>query len=296
MTTNTQHIPEPSVMSKLPVKLALLFAVTFLAALLTMLIYSVFIWSMENRALEMNLPAQPAVGDIDPKIEGDLAKVLVFEAQPDDLVIRDPFNDRGGLSAFTQNAGFTGSTFSPRVVSSGGQPGSTTGNTILVPGASSSNSGGRSRTTGVGGGAGATVGNSGATPLPRPDTKARLEAAFNRLGYGQYGEPASTLFSVDDLIPVGVVDGGNGAEEVMFYSIAADRTLSFAVGTRFYDAWLRDIRPDGVVFGFDDKYFSTRLKSWGRSIKTGTRQAYSVNEDVKGPAARENSAIAGGSN
>ncbi len=295
MTTNTQHIAEPSVMSKLPVKLALLFGVTFLAALLTMLIYSAFIWSMENRALEMNLPAQPAVGDIDPKIEGDLAKVMVFEEQPDDLVIRDPFNDRGGLSAFTKNAGFTGSTSSPSRVASNGQTGAAPGTAAVLPGSSASNSGGGTSSTG--GGAGATVGNSGATtPAPRPDTKARLEAAYSKPGYGQFGEPASTLFSIDDLIPVGVVDGGNGAEEVMFYSIAADRTLSFAVGTRFYDAWLRDIRPDGVVFGFDDKYFSTRLKSWGRSIKTGVRKAYSLNEDLKRPEVRENLAIAGGSN
>jgi hypothetical protein len=53
----------------------------------------------------------------------------------------------------------------------------------------------------------------------------------------------------------------------MFYSRVAEKTLSFPVGTRFYDGWLTELRPEGVVFSFVDNDRTVRMRSWSRSIQ-----------------------------
>ena len=76
------------------------------------------------------------------------------------------------------------------------------------------------------------------------------------------------IFAIDDLLPVGIVDGGNGQQEVMFYSEAAQRTVSFPIGTVFYDGWLSELRPEGVVFASGDNYRTARLRSWARALRS----------------------------
>jgi len=75
------------------------------------------------------------------------------------------------------------------------------------------------------------------------------------------------IFAIEDLLPVGIVDGGNGQQEVMFYSEAAGKTLSFPLGTMFFDGWLTELRPEGVVFSSNDDRRMVRLRSWARSIR-----------------------------
>ena len=75
------------------------------------------------------------------------------------------------------------------------------------------------------------------------------------------------IFAIEDLLPVGIVDGGNGQQEVMFFSEAAGKTVSFPLGTLFFDGWLAELRPEGVVFGSTDDRRTVRMRSWARSFK-----------------------------
>ena len=74
------------------------------------------------------------------------------------------------------------------------------------------------------------------------------------------------VFAIEDLTPVGLVDGGSGQQEVMFYSQAAGKTVSFPVGTMFFDGWLTELRTEGVVFSSNDERRIVRLRSWARSL------------------------------
>jgi hypothetical protein len=78
------------------------------------------------------------------------------------------------------------------------------------------------------------------------------------------------VFAIDDLLPVGIVDGGNGQQEVLFYSEAVARTFSFPVGTRFFDGWLSEITPQGPVFAWDDAsgLTFTKLRVWTRNLRS----------------------------
>jgi len=76
------------------------------------------------------------------------------------------------------------------------------------------------------------------------------------------------VFAVDDLLPVGLVDGGNGQQEVLFYSEAVARTFSFPIGTRFFDGWLSELRPDGVVFASYGERPTAKLRSWARALRS----------------------------
>jgi hypothetical protein len=63
------------------------------------------------------------------------------------------------------------------------------------------------------------------------NTKQRYAAWLGRAETGEISlDPR--VFAVDDLLPVGVVDGGNGQQEVLFYSEAAARTFSDAASER----------------------------------------------------------------
>ena len=116
-----------------------------------------------------------------------------------------------------------------------------------------------------------TSGGSGTPTEPQVPaneaTKQRYEAWLQRAATGDIPlDPR--IFSIEDLMPVGVVDGGNGSQEVLFYSDAAGRTLSFPVGTLFADGWLTELRPEGVVFATGEGAARThRLRSWARSLR-----------------------------
>src|SRR5687768_7642161 len=206
--------------------------------LATLLIVFVGAWAIDllgsyaaTREAESAIVVQPTVVVIDPKIQSELARVMAFTDPPFTGQILDPFNDRTGISNIARITGVSGSSVSD---ATGGS---------------------------LGGGQTAQVGNPGtgspgslppAVPVVTPSeaTKLRYENWLEQARLGVVQEIDPRIFAIEDLMPVGIVSGGHGVQEVMFYSRVAERTLSFPVGTRFYDGWLTELRPEGVVFSF----------------------------------------------
>lgn len=244
-----------SVTDRLSFKLLALFLVVFLVSFFGLWTYGVAESYMESRAAEENVVLQPKPIVIDPRIQNELSKVLAFNSEVSPADVKDPFNDRTGIS------GLTASSTSATVASTSGSS-----QTLTVGGASQSV---RSSGGSVSGG-----GSSGGTVSSEPvltaseATKQRYEAWLDRARYGADIELDPMVFSIEDLLPVGIVDGGNGRQEVMFFSEAANRTVSFPVGTLFYDGWLTELRAEGVVFSFNDARRTVKMRSWGRSIRT----------------------------
>ena len=229
---------------RLWVKLGGLFALSFAVFFAGFFGYDLLTTFAERSAARpANEEAPPIV--IDPKIESDLAKALAFDPSPASGDVKDPFSDRGGLtntiSATTASISQQNSAVAPRAVSGGS---SVSGNT------------------------GANV-SRGLVISPVESTKQRYDRWI-----GQYGITGDVpldprLFAIEDLLPVGIVDGGTGQQEVMFFSKAAGKTLSFPIGTMFFDGWLTELQPGGVVFSFNDYQRTVRREPWARSIPNG---------------------------
>jgi hypothetical protein len=254
-------------------KLILLFLLTFFVLLIGFVLYSIFTTMFAKSVAGMAVPEQPKVIAIDPKLESELSKVLEYNTEDNgaeskqEAVVNDPFNDRSNISnivanqpnIMTTSPGNQGTT-SPNAT---GTAKKEAGSTNPQP-SKDSLSGSKIVNSG-----GSKSGNNNETVVVKEvSTADRLSVWRQSANYGFSADPEPDLFAVEDLIPVGVVSGGDEKKEVIFYSQAADRTLSFPIGTRFFDAWLTEANDDGVIFRFNDVYNSTRLKSWGRSIKT----------------------------
>jgi hypothetical protein len=226
-------------------KLLGLFAIAFALAFMAFFAYDLFS-SFAERSAENLVGTQTAPITIDPKIENELSKVLASESAPGPQAVKDPFTDRGGLSGEVSAA-----TTAARQAST-------------TPGAATAG------TTSMGSG---RMGSAGANVIGAPAvsaveaTKHRYETWLNQYGVNGDSPLDPRIFSVEDLWPVGIVDGGNGPQEVMFFSEAMNKTVSFPVGTLFFDGWLSEIRPEGVVFSFNDERRTIRLRSWTRSIQ-----------------------------
>ena len=249
--------------SRLSLKLAALFAATFLAVFLSGLAYDVFATMMENQQTEADSLAQPALKPIEPKIESDLAKVLALDLTPDAVEIKDPFSDRSGIS---------GNVKTPVGATSGSKPQQATsavaqGDSRSRPGNPAANSAAGIAPNNQGTSATNPAVNYAASPEA---TNARIRARQERIRSGQDGGPESMTLSVEDLLPVGMVSGGNGETEVMLYSQALMQTFSFPVGTPFHDGWLVELRPDGVGFGVNNQNGAVYLKGWAHSVKQPT--------------------------
>jgi len=223
-----------------------LFAVAFALFFLLFVGYDFLTSISDSSAADVAATQQQPIV-IDPKIAEDLTKALATDESQNLAAIIDPFSDRAGLSGTTAGAAAIAA--------------STSGtNSASKPAVSS--------ISGIsGGGTGGT--STGAPFVSAIDaTRSRYNEWLARItAYGD--RPLSPrVFSVEDLWPVGIVDGGNGNQEVMFYSEAAGRTVSFMVGTSFYDGRLTELRPEGVVFSSFDGRQPIRMRSWARSLKT----------------------------
>lgn len=226
------------------VKLGGLFVLSLAAAFVVFFGYDLLSAYTENTlARPVGEQAPPIV--IDPKIESDLAQALAFDPSPATDAAKDPFTDRGGLSGRVANAAVVS------VQSSAANSGATGSGSVA--GTAS-----RSGTSGTGG--------SGPTSPAVESTKQRYEQWIAKYGLSGDSPLDPRLFSIEDLLPVGIVDGGTGPQEVMFFSEAAGKTLSFPIGTLFYDGWLTELRPEGVVFTSGDRR-TIRMRSWARSIR-----------------------------
>ncbi len=240
---------------RLGLKLLGLFFGVFLATFLALLGYGILGSFMESRVAGDDVVLQPPPVNVDANIENELSKVLAFSESPAPGDVRDPFIDRGGIA--DAKAAGPGSSVAA-VTSVNSTPGNSPG----------------SGTTASGSGANPAQPNTAAQAAPPPSpieaTKRRYEAWLERARFSPDAVLDPRVFSVEDLQPVGIVDGGNGVQEVLFYSEALDKTLSFPVGTLFHDGWLSGLRPEGVVFSFNDSRRTVRMRSWVRSLRASS--------------------------
>jgi len=258
MNTVTTVQPRLRLTDRLSFRLLVLFLGVFLFVFLALAAWSIS-WSFAESALaEAGAASRPQPIVIDPKLRDELAAVMSLDTVAEPVSIKDPFADRTGIVGLSnaQRA------VSGVVTTTGGSPAS--GTLASSPGASPGRSGGttvvpdRSVVPG-----GRTTEN---LVPPSEATKQRYEVWLQRAATGDIPlDPM--IFAIDDLLPVGVVDGGNGSQEVMFYSEAAGKTISFPVGTMFNDGWIAELRPEGVVFGTGTENKQYRLRSWARSLR-----------------------------
>jgi hypothetical protein len=224
MPTRQTLSPQIPIRKRLSFRLALLFIGTFLALFFIGAVYDVFSQFRERSEAEAALAAQPEPIVIDPKLQADLAKVMAFDTTPSDVAVSDPFIDRSGISS---NA--------PVAVqaSLNGKSGSST--------TSTSPSGTGTTQTVVG-----TTGGNNLSPASE-STKNRYDAWQKANAYAT-GTPDPRVFAIEDLVPVGLVSGGRGSDEVMVLSLSLCETFSFPVGTEFYDGYLSSMNRDFVMF------------------------------------------------
>ncbi len=240
-------------------KLISLFIGTFLAVFIGSTVIGAFTSLLENQVAEAELTNQPAVVVIDPKIESNLSKVMSYDSASETVDIKDPFDDPSGLGNNGQTATNAGTTNQTNPTKS-----ASVATTTLAKNNPSKNQTVNTKPNSNVGGVVINAKNDVVTE----DTLTRILRREERLRLGQDGGSESAVFAIDDLLPVGMVGGGEGTDEVMFYSQSADRTFSFPVGTQFYDGWLTEIKSEGVVFSLNDQYRTMKLRSWVRSIKS----------------------------
>ncbi len=258
MNTVTTAPARLRLIDRLSFRLLLLFLAVFL-----LLFFALWAWSISMSFVEGQLAQaaaqarqQPVV--IDPKLRDELASVMSLTTVPEVVAVKDPFADRTGIVSLSNAQRAVGGVVTT-TGGSGGSPSTVASNT----------GGGRPNSTSVV--PGASAGSNGGSAAPQLSaneaTKQRYEAWLQRAATGEIPLDPQ-IFSIEDLMPVGVVDGGNGRQEVLFYSEAAGRTLSFPVGTLFADGWLTELRPEGVVFATgEDARRTYRLRSWARSLR-----------------------------
>ena len=241
-----RSIPRPArtKSSSLGLKLLGLFAVAFALAFMLFFAYDLFSGFAERSVVDAQADQTPPIV-VNPKLETDLAKVLASDSAPEPQAVRDPFSDRGGLSGTVAAA-----------IASGAQPGTIVTSGTVQNGSTVASTG-RINTNGSN------------MPLPpaAESTQHRYEAWLGHANINSDLPIDPRIFAIADLLPVGIVDGGSGQQEVMFYSEGAGKTFSFPVGTLFYDGWLTEVRPEGVVFSFNDDRRTVRMRAWARSIQ-----------------------------
>lgn len=234
--------------STLSFRLLAIFGGSFLVFFALFFGWDLFVGFAERTVLGAQVNSQAAPIVIDPKIADELAKVLAQDAAGDAFEVNDPFVDRAGLS------GTPG-----LVTTSGALQASTNGSGNKPPGTPT-----KIQTVTGGGTNSFTV---QAIP-PVESTRQRYDAWLQRAA----NDPSLVLdprvFAIEDLLPVGIVDGGNGGQAIMFMSEAAGKTISFPVGTMFFNGWLSEVRAEGVVFNFNDGRGTVRMQSWARMAKT----------------------------
>ena len=234
--------------SRLWPKVAGVFTIAFATLLILFIAYDLFAALVERSAATEQSGGEVTPVVIDQNLATELSKVLVLDENPDLSDVKDPFSDRAGLSATVANT--SGSSMTPTSTSTTGSQSGTS------PQSTTSASGGTAPNAAV------------VAPAQAPveSTRQRYSEWLDR--FGMNGAPLDPrLFAIEDLLPVGIVDGGSGSQEVMFYSEAVGKTISFPVGTLFFDGWLSELRPEGVVFSFNDYARTVRMRSWARSVK-----------------------------
>lgn len=253
---------------RISLKLTILFIAAFLLFLLGNLVYGTFIQVVETAVSEENAKAEPALA-LDPKIEKELANVTAPDSIPSAADVQDPFKDRGGISSNGQAQANSALTAARAASQQSPVAAAPAAKKLLAGQMPSENSNPQGRSN--------NFPPPGTTVIPATvvttPTSIRFQAREASLRAGQSVEPESSVFAVEDLLPVGVVSGGDGEPEVMLYSQSLMRTFSFAPGARFFDGWLASWTAEGVEFGYAEARGEVRLKTWARSVKANTSQS-----------------------
>jgi hypothetical protein len=90
---------------RLSLKILALFLGTFLLAFFAFWAYGVVESYQEARAAEANIDMRPKTIVIDPRIQTELAQVIAFDSAAASPDVRDPFNDRTGISGLRAGTG-----------------------------------------------------------------------------------------------------------------------------------------------------------------------------------------------
>lgn len=229
-----------SASDSLRLKLGALFILVFGGLVIGLFAWDIFS-AMSAGSEQVVRPEEVTV--IDPKLEADLKKVLEFTGLPTDVDMRDPFKDRADLSGVMERI-------------------------------TQSNGGAAAPPSGTAGAGTTADGKPPAPPDPVAETKARFEKRVERIRLGLNAGPEAEVFAVDDLLPVGVVGGGSTSQEVLVFSRALKKTLSFPVGTRLFDGWIGEVRSEGVTFVIDGKVRTSRVKLWSIREASGNSSTF----------------------
>jgi hypothetical protein len=235
MKTVLPAAPSVALKDWLSFKLGLLFVGSFLGVLVLMVAWALVTAVGDRRQLDAESDVQTPVITIDPKIQSDLAKAMSFDAIPSETVVHNPFIDHDGIGSNL---------------------------TVTTPATSASANTASGSTTGtVGNRAAAMTQLKSLTPIGPVDigTRARHDQWAQRQARGDVVEAESEVLSVDDLVPVGFVSGGDQKDEVMLFSVSLCRTFSFAPGTRFFDGTLYSFDQAEVIFASG---YTIRRKSY----------------------------------
>jgi hypothetical protein len=248
--------------SRLGLKIAAIFTGTFLAVFLGLLFWDLFLMLGERVLTDRAVADKAPVTAIDPKLESDLAKVLENNDVQNTADIKNPFADKTGISN-SSSATLNSTVAQQNPATKSVNPAAAK----LYPQKTQSQQTVAAKNVAA---------SSTVQSQPVQETRTRLQIREARIQLGQDGGPESMVFAIDDLLPVGTVSGGDGKEEVMFFSESACRVVSFPVGTQFYDGWFDSMRPEGVVFAFFDELRTRRMRAWGRSVEQKCSQSISI--------------------
>lgn len=250
MAATNGSSPKLPLQKRLSFKLLLLFLGTFLIVFFVGAVYDVFSQFRDKSNAEATMAAQPAPTAIDPKLESELSKVMSFDPEPNDVAVTDPFVDRTGIS----NSAMANAS---RIVATQASAGGTGTSTAVT-------------TVGRITGGQLTTGGTAALSPASESTKQRYDSWNTNRLYAQEIPPPG-IFSVEDLVPVGIVSGGRGADEVMLLSLSLCQTFSYPVGTEFYDGVLAGMTREAVMFNMK-KVLRTVTKSYSTAAPCESKQ------------------------
>jgi hypothetical protein len=218
-------------------KLGVVFGVTLVSV--TVLLFS---WNLVLSAFSDRKSEDPRIvtsSGADPKLESDLVAALEFDEVPEVERVTDPFVDRQGLAR--------------EVVAQGpsSNPQNVGANSMPLPQQT----------------AGAAVGSE-EKPDPIEETKARWTKRMEDLRLGRAVPPESEIFDVVDLYPLAFAKGGRGPDEIIFFSMALGRNVSFSVGSRLHNGTISAVSEAGVRFLVNGNPRSAITRGWGRPATT----------------------------
>lgn len=216
---------------RLSLKLFLLFIGSFLGVLILVVLWTLLLAVSDSRVSAAEAEIQTPALVIDPKLQSDLSKAMVFDAIPAEAVVQNPFIDRANIGS---NLAVTSAPVSSNAAT-------TTVGRITTP---STNSVG-SRTPNY---TRLDSNTPGIVSQYVDNTRDRWAAWAERANRGETVGPESETLGLDDLVPVGYAGGGDRPMEVMLFSMSLCRTFSFAAGTRFFDGVLYEINQNEVLF------------------------------------------------